>query len=66
MLRNWRYCFPLGSLFLVTSIFIGKVTGGQNHVADFFEGLFLGLAFTMNLFGLIRMVITRHYERESL
>ena len=52
MFINKRLAIPLGMLCLTISILLNRFGGGLPHVA-FFEGMFLGLSLTFNIFGLI-------------
>jgi hypothetical protein len=52
-MRNQRIVLPLALVCLVVSIFIGRLFTEDFPRMHFFEGLFLGLSFSLGVFALI-------------
>ena len=57
-----RFFVPAGLLALTCSIMVGRFFGDTLAVAHFLEGLFLGLAFSHSVAGLIFAALARSYE----
>jgi hypothetical protein len=56
LLKNKKIIAPLATLGVALSLFVGKigtVLFPESPIVDFLEGLFLGLALTLALFGVI-------------
>ena len=57
-----RFFIPAGLLALTCSIMTGRFFGDSIPYVAFFEGLFLGLAFSLSVAGLIFTFLARSYE----
>ncbi|UCF04075.1 MAG: hypothetical protein JSV33_08960 [bacterium] len=62
IIGNTKILLPLAMIFLTASILLGRIGGGESAVRHFFEGLCLGLAFTLSVFVFIRNVVTDNHE----
>lgn len=60
--QRQQFFIPAGLLALSCSIIMRRILGDAIPHANFFEGLFLGLAFALSVAGLIYTAVARNYE----
>jgi len=60
LMKHSRFVLPLAMVCLTISIMLGRLFVGEIPYGAFFEGLFLGLAFALSVFALIRSALNSH------
>jgi hypothetical protein len=62
LLKHRHLVIPLSVVCLTLSALLGRFPGDGARWIDFLGGLFLGLAFSLSIFGLITSAVMRGYE----
>ena len=60
LMNRTQFVQPLAMVCLTISILLGRLFTGEIPYGSFFEGLFLGLAFALSVFALIRGALESH------
>ena len=59
---NTRAVLPLAVVFLAVSMLLTRIVAEGSRPGNFFGGLFLGLAFALSVFALIRNLVADRNE----